>query len=382
MSRAAYKIYSQADFQLEKSWELIDQYIESEKANSTSALRNNKSTLNEFKGVMYFIHQTEKIQDIFSEACFKNGIAEGGEYTDFELKDLTRADILTYINYLNSTTSRFGELLTPSSKKTKYCQVNAFLSWVEDEFEESFENPCIATKRAVKDFKKCGSKPKRSKYIPFEKLAEMHYLTEHNYELDVFAMFLLFVHSAPRVGELMATKRASVAFNAEYNYFESTGKTGPCLYFFPPEVARVLRSYLKWLDVTYPNSEFLFPAIQNPNEHRGEGWAFSRLGEIREKIDFHFSSHWFRHTLITNRLHAKGACKERCPKSVSEKLQNHAPTGTEAKYYDQLVRSKLFDNDPDYLDPVEEIKHDYKDYLRYHPYNNVYLSFQPKKEEN
>ena len=67
-------------------------------------------------------------------------------------------------------------------------------------------------------------------------------------------------------------------------------------------------------------------------------------------------------TSYFNHLRGLGRCKERCPASINEKLMNHAPSGTEARYYDQLSVFNRAAEMPVRLDPVEELKKNHKEY--------------------
>jgi integrase len=54
------------------------------------------------------------------------------------------------------------------------------------------------------------------------------------------------------------------------------------------------------------------------------------LKKIRTALDFYFTPHYFRHTLITNLK------KKECPQDCREGLLNHAPKTTQGRFYEHL----------------------------------------------
>ena len=116
------------------------------------------------------------------------------------------------------------------------------------------------------------------------------------------------------------------------------------LFFFPYGFIRLLETYLD----EYDCSRYLFSGQHKdrPLSHEATGKV---CREIRNKCHIYFSWHYFRRSIITERM------KLGCPLWVSEGLMNHAPSSVEAENYIKLEieeRRNLYD---EYF-PYKEIR--------------------------
>jgi len=166
-----------------------------------------------------------------------------------------------------------------------------------------------------------------------------------------FLLFGLAISCGARISEIRTIMTKDV--NLE-NYSFQTGfipgarkttlHTNKGLLFFMP------KGFVKYIDEYLEScpkcAKFLFPGYKGKPISRDTTQKI--LNAIRDKVGFHFTWHYFRKTLISERI------KAGCPKWLSEGLVNHAPSDVQAKSYIKLKFNE---------------KRDY--YNRYFPYKNI-----------
>ncbi len=142
----------------------------------------------------------------------------------------------------------------------------------------------------------------------------------------LYTIVLVMKYTGMRISELETIRIENVNVNER---IIATGgekdfsKTGIVYFVVPEHVMAEIRAYK--LDLK-PGEEWLFPSL-----YGAKGGHVVTLGkEIKElstELGIHFTSHWFRHTIIKKRE------KMGCPPHINEFLQNQAVTGTQARYY-------------------------------------------------
>ena len=160
----------------------------------------------------------------------------------------------------------------------------------------------------------------------------MDYIYTHLNRRD-FILFGLDICTGARISEIRTIMKKDI--NLENNSFQTGFIPGArkttlhtnkgLLFFFPPKFSHYIEEYLescskceKWLFPGYKEKALSRPQVQN------------LLVKIRNKLGFHFSWHYFRRTIISERM------KLGCEKWLSEGLTNHAPSDVQSKSYIKL----------------------------------------------
>lgn len=115
------------------------------------------------------------------------------------------------------------------------------------------------------------------------------------------------------------------------------------LFFFPPSFAKYVQEYIESCDKC---DKWLFPGYCG--NHLSRSATQDMVSTIRKGVDFHFTWHDFRRTLITE------LSKMGCSLEIRELLLNHAPSSVESKSYLKL-----------------SIKEKQSYYLQYFPYSSI-----------
>jgi integrase len=232
------------------------------------------------------------------------------------------ADWLDFARFLNTQDMCFA------SKKTYRASLKVFFDYVE--FLAASENlnfrnpiPKLEYSRLNPDTPNTQreKRDRQKKYIPDEILSKILDVARGR-NFGSYLMFLLLMHCGMRALEMLTIKRSDI--HLEERWLETglepgarkSNKLGTrrIVYFFPESVKFALKQYL----VFAPKSEWLFPAKQKCGDHLCINALHARINRLAQNIDFHFSTHWFRKTLNTNRKY-----RMKCSKEDRQKLLNH-----------------------------------------------------------
>ncbi|MFX1499970.1 MAG: tyrosine-type recombinase/integrase [Promethearchaeota archaeon] len=261
------------------------------------------------------------------------------ENIDKPILKITKLDIKKY----------FDEVLDPrddikaDSKETMRANLRSFFYHVESlllDQDINYNNP-VPSKKVYKFTKRNTDIIKRSeknaKLLTKNQLLEILDYAKKNFTKNNKRMFIYFglcICSGAREMEIATIKIADV--NIEERYFE-TGfeknarkstkhiKEG-LLFFFPVNFTSYLKNYV--LKLKNEGEIWLFPSTKGIESHMTNSTPEYYYKKLRKALGFHFSMHWFRHSLIT---YLK---KNSCSRENREMLLNHVPLRIQAKHYE------------------------------------------------
>ena len=170
--------------------------------------------------------------------------------------------------------------------------------------------------------------------LKIEQLTAILDYCKNNLKLRDFVLIALSMCSGPRISEMRTIRIKDINFEECYfqtGFIPGARKTSlhtnkGLLFFFPKPFVKYIKEYLKSCEKC---NMWLFPGYNNKPLSRSG--AQKIITEIRESVKFHFTWHYFRRTLITERR------KIGCPKELSEGLANHAPSSVQEKSYIKLT---------------------------------------------
>lgn len=282
-----------------------------------------------------------KTRSINSWKNVKSALRHFFKHVPKPISEITINDVDDYLrNVLDK------EPLKLSSKECRRFQLAGFFTYVELMYRKQgidFRNP-IPSKKLFQ-FTKTESDMKRvsARQMKILDKDQLERILEDAYNrgLKVFLLMAVQVASAPRISETRTILKEDL--NLKERYFETgfvrnarkstMNKDEGLLFFFPPGLVPYFEEYLEDHD-----SKWLFPSMINGPF--SDGASARLLKSMRESVGFYFSYHYFRRTLITERM------KLGCPLWVSEGLQNHAPSSVEGESYIKLTipeRRDLYD---------------------------------------
>lgn len=257
-------------------------------------------------------------------------------------EDVKRSDVK---DYLKNIVDNWNVKL--KTKSLHYALLSSFYSWLTEELNEDeivFINP--VPKKYVRNF---TTNPNdfededdaNKKVLSKEQIEQILDYTRNNRKMRDFILVGLQICTGARVSEIRTIRISNV------NLKERSFKTGieinarksskhglkKLKFIFPKKFKIYLEYYLNTLD---PNQKYLF-STYNQNKCLNNDLVYYIYNQIREKIGFYFTSHFFRHSIITY-LEENG-----CPVNISNRLLNHKISGTQERVYKHFDRVKDYD---------------------------------------
>ena len=263
------------------------------------------------------------------------------KYVKKPVKDITIFDIMDYFeNSLDKLE------IKKNTKNTRRYTLKSFFNYIRKQHIKAgieYINP--VPERDIFEFSRMKRDIVRQseKKLPILSLNELElvltYLVPPK-EFDEkiyrnYLLFLLVIVSGARISEIRTIQINEI--NLPNRYFESgfvkdARKTTlrseeSLLFFFPECVIPVLEKYI--LNREH-DSEFLFHAPRDPSKPMSHTLAGYIGRNISKELNIKFSWHYFRRTLITERI------KMGCPEGLSEGLSNHMGKSVEWESYIKL----------------------------------------------
>jgi len=262
----------------------------------------------------------------------KSALKSFFDYIDKPADKVTKFDV---INYFNDVLDKKD--IKKSTKKRYRSYLRSFFYHVEAltlKKKNDFNNP-VPNNKLYKFTKKSNDLKKQSqkdeKLLTMAQLNEILDYCRKNLPKKVFIFFGLAIATGARASEIRTIALENI--NLEERYFEtgfeknarkSTMNSEECLLFFFPRAFKIyLENYIYELD-----GDFLFPT--QLQEYPSANWSQQKVNKIRKALGFHFTMHYFRHSLITY-LKTNG-----CPADDRKMLLNHSMDDVQAEYYTHL----------------------------------------------
>jgi len=256
------------------------------------------------------------------------------EYINKPADKITKIDVR---NYFRDVIDKKN--LKKDTKNTYRAYLSSFFDFVESiqlKKDIDFSNP-VPSKRIFQFTKKPTDIKKKSeqeiKLLTKKQIFQIIEYCKRNKSKRHFIFFGLAICTGARCSELLSIKIDNINLGERFletgfekNARKSTRIIEDALMFFIP---RRLTEYLKNYILTLDSEEWLFPSPSKP-DHIGTGFAEYSYRQIRKALSFHFSMHYFRHSLITY-LKAN-----ECPQDIREGLLNHVPSSTQGRRYEHL----------------------------------------------
>ena len=228
-------------------------------------------------------------------------------------KNTKRYMLMSFFNYIQKTLLAYGiEFSNPIPSK----KIFKFSTNLEDISHVSDDELKILTLEQIKKI-----------------LAHVY----HDFKLRDFILVGLAICSGARISEIRTIMKKDI--DLETHSFQTGFMLGArkttlhtnkgLLFFFPSGFTKYIQEYLESCNKC---EKYLFPGYKDNCLSRPQ--TQNILVRIREKVGFHFTWHYFRRTLISERI------KKGCPKWLSEGLTNHAPSDVQAKSYIKLKFSE------------------------------------------
>jgi len=311
-------------------------YVEMFKKHSPKAYYNTLRTLYEFFEILHQNDAGISIDTIIQELETRKPKGDLGKAPRKDPQRVTPFNIDFWVQVMNARPS-LGK-----STKSKYLQtIKDFFDWLRYELRRNkipFEHP-VPTLKYIYFTEKDNPSKKLKKYIPYEKFEQIETLAEaHSFEMQV--IILLLKHCGMRVSECVTIRREDLY--TEERYLETGFEIGAqktadgihgLIFFFPKTAQIMIRHYLEYVNARYPDSPYLFPS-RIKGKHIVTNTVGKFLRNIAEQVGLpRLSSHWFRHTLNTNRKYDTN-----CPKDIRKKLRNDAMGDAEDLYDDVEIR--------------------------------------------
>jgi integrase len=227
-----------------------------------------------------------------------------------------------------------------STKNSRRYMLKAFFDYIQKTmllYKVDFKNP-VPNKKIFKFTTNLDDigyvADSELQILSLEELNKILIYCKKKLSLRDLVLILLVVVTGARISEIRTILRKDVTLD-EY-YFQTGFVPGArkttlhtnkgLLFFFPKTIHEILRHYMyscekcdKWLFPGYMDKPLSRTMVQ------------SIISKIRKEVGIHFTWHYFRRTLISERI------KKGCPKWLSEGLANHAPSDVEAKSYIKLT---------------------------------------------
>lgn len=285
----------------------VNSYLTDVKKRSDSAYRNNKSVL---KSLL--------------------------NYSDIPIPKITKINIRNYFNDVLDQKE-----IGLKTKETHRAYLTSFFYHVESlllKNDIEYLNP-VPNKKVYKFQKKVGDIVKQSekmdKLLSKSQILQILDYCKKNLNKREFILFALSTCTGARISEIRTIEIKNI--NLEERYFETGFEKNAhkstlhrdegLLFFFPKHLLAYLKNYIftlnkrneKWLFSSQKSEKFILSA--------GVEYIYRK---IRTALGFHFSMHYFRHSMIT---YLK---KNKCPQEYREGLLNHEPSTTQGKFYEHL----------------------------------------------
>lgn len=260
-------------------------------------------------------------------------------YVAKSILQINSLDILDYLKYLDNRNISYN------SKKTYRSYLNSFFNFIQSNMlvkNINYINPMPP--KNIFEFSKNYNDIKKldiQKCLEKEQIKNILIYLKNNYYngrnikyQKVFILFTLAVCTGARQSELRTIRLKDININERYfqtgfikNARKSTLKSNKSLvFFFPKKFKPYLNNYI--LKLIKNDKKYLFPG--NKNEFMTKANVDYYYVKIRKKLGFHFTMHYFRHTLITNLI------KNKCPLEIRELLLNHSSNSTQTRFYTHL----------------------------------------------
>lgn len=290
----------------------IDNFLEEVKKRSPGSFINNQIVIRDLikeipKPFLEF--SMIDIQDYFIRIIDKKTIRDTEINIKKNSKNTKRYILMSFFNYIQKTLLAYGiEFSNPVPPKKLF----KFSTNLEDISHISDDELKIVTITQIKKI-----------------LSHVY----HDFKLRDFILFGLTICSGARISEIRTIMKKDI--NLETHSFQTGFIPGArktslhtnkgLLFFFPSRFTKYIEEYIE----SCPKCDkWLFPGYKDNCLSRSH--AQNLLFKIREKIGLYFTWHYFRRTLISERM------KKGCPKWLSEGLTNHAPSDVQSKSYIKL----------------------------------------------
>ncbi|KKK40162.1 MAG: Tyrosine recombinase XerC [Candidatus Lokiarchaeum sp. GC14_75] len=295
-----------------------------------------------------------------SDGAYRNQKSALKSFFDYLDKPVDKIYMWDVINYFNDVLE--GKSILKDSKETRRSYLKSFFSYVQGTLASKqtiYQNPVpnyqiYKFKSRDTDIKKQSEK--NEKILTKTQLLEILNYIKKNYTKNkrTFIFFCLCECTGARYSEIRTIKIENI--NLEERYFEtgfeknamkSTRTTGESLLFFFPDTFKTyLKNYIILCEKK--GEKWLFPSPHNNQKHIGINGVDYYYQQVRKALGFHFSMHYFRHSLI-NHLKRNG-----CSRDDREMLLNHVPSSTEGRHYEH--------------DEIEQMREIYDKYFPYYSF--------------
>ena len=266
----------------------------------------------------------------------KSAIKKLLAYVSKEIPKINKIDIRNYFeDVLNQTK------ISIKSKETYRSYLTSFFYHVESlllKNDIDYQNP-VPNKNVYKFEKRQSDIVKQSekidKSLSEDQLQQILDYCKKNLGKREFMIFALCICTGARVSEIRTIELKNVNLSERYfeTGFEKNARKSTLrreeslLFFFPKRLATYLKNYI--ITVKKNNEKWLFPSTKSNIYLTNRGIQYY-YQIIRNALGFHFSMHYFRHSMIT---HLK---RNECPQEYREGLLNHEPSTTQGKFYEHL----------------------------------------------
>lgn len=264
-----------------------------------------------------------------------------------KISKITVFDIMEYFE-----TSLDKKNIKKSTKNTIRYTLKSFFNYVKKQYlKEGKEYTNPVPERDLFEFSQKAEDIKRqSTYkLPILSMDELEQIKEYfekNEKLFKkkkitrnYLLFLIAIFTGARISEVRTLRVNDINITERYlesGFIKDARKTTlrseeSLLFFFPEYLIEPLKEYLK---IRKFNSEFLFYSPMNPTKPLSHELCQVICKKISKKLGFKFTWHYFRKTMITERI------KMGCPEGLSEVLSNHVGTSVEWESYIKLSIEK------------------------------------------
>jgi len=308
----------------------MDEKIESESRSFKSKTNIIISRENRFYINSYLFEIRKRTTSTYQDVIIKKFL----NYINKTVHEVKKIDV---INFFKDVLD--NENISYASKNTYRAGLKSFFYYVEaliiDKFPD-FTNP-VPNNRIYR-FSQNETDVKRKserneKMLSKAQLMKILDFCKKNFSKKVFIFFALATCTGARDAELRSIRINDV--NIKERYFETGFEHGArkstlkskesLLFFFPENFGIYLENYLH----SQKKKKYLFSTKENT--FPGKNFSIYYYRKMSNALNFKFSMHFFRHSLIT---HLK---KNKCPRDEREMLLNHSASSTQARYYEHLT---------------------------------------------